>query len=85
MVLVMTVEAGYGGQALIPETLDKVKALAKERARLGLSFEIEVDGGINAENAKLAVAAGADVLVAGSAVFGAKDRAAVIAAMKSEK
>ena len=82
MVLVMTVEAGYGGQALIPETLDKVKALAKERAHLGLSFEIEVDGGINAENAPLAVAAGADVLVAGSAVFGAKDRAAVIAAMK---
>ena len=85
MVLVMTVEAGYGGQALIPETLDKVKALSEERARLGLSFEIEVDGGINAENACLAVRAGADVLVAGSAVFGAKDRAATIAAMKERR
>lgn len=85
MVLVMTVEAGYGGQALIPYTLDKVKTLAKERDRRGLSFEIEVDGGINAENAKLAVAAGADILVAGSAIFGAKDRVAVIDAMKLGK
>ncbi len=78
MVLVMTVEAGYGGQKLIPETLDKVRALCAERARCGLSFEIEVDGGINAENAAAAVAAGADVLVAGSAVFGASDRAEAI-------
>lgn len=78
MVLVMTVEAGYGGQKLIPETLDKVRALRAERARRGLSFEIEVDGGINAENASAAVAAGADVLVAGSAVFGATDRAEMI-------
>lgn len=82
LVLVMTVEAGYGGQSFIPEMLEKVKALAAKRAELGLSYEIEVDGGINAKNAADAVAAGADVLVAGSAVFGASDRAAVIAAMK---
>lgn len=78
MVLVMTVEAGYGGQKLIPETLDKVRALCAERERCSLTFEIEVDGGINAENAAAAVAAGADVLVAGSAVFGASDRAEAI-------
>ena len=52
--------------------------MCAERARCGLSFEIEVDGGINAENAAAAVAAGADVLVAGSAVFGASDRAEAI-------
>jgi ribulose-phosphate 3-epimerase len=78
MVLIMTVEAGYGGQKLIPETLDKVRALCVEREKRGLSFEIEVDGGINADNAAAAVAAGADVLVAGSAVFGAPDRAEAV-------
>ena len=83
LVLVMTVEAGYGGQSFIPEMLDKVRALRYERERRSLSFEIEVDGGINAKNAADAVAAGADVLVAGSAIFGAPDRAAVIAAMKA--
>lgn len=82
LVLVMTVEAGYGGQSFIPEMLEKVKVLAAKREELGLSYEIEVDGGINAKNAPDAVAAGADVLVAGSAVFGAADRAAVIAEMK---
>ncbi len=82
MVLVMTVQAGYGGQSLIPETLEKVAALRKERERRGLSFEIEVDGGINASNAADAVAAGADVLVAGSSVFGAADRAEAIAKLK---
>lgn len=84
MVLVMTVEAGYGGQALIPETLDKVAALRAERERRGLSFEIEVDGGINIFNARDAIAAGADVLVAGSSVFGAADRAEAIAKLKAE-
>lgn len=82
MVLVMTVEAGYGGQALIPETLDKVAALRGERERRGLAFEIEVDGGINASNAADAIRAGADVLVAGSSVFGVTDRAAAIVALK---
>lgn len=82
MVLVMTVEPGYGGQALIPETLDKVKALRAEIERLGLSVDIQVDGGITAGNAKDAIAAGANILVAGSSVFKATDRAAAIRALK---
>lgn len=83
MVLVMTVQAGYGGQSLIPETLDKVRALKAERERLGLSFLIEVDGGIHAKNAKDAVAAGADILVAGSSVFGVADRRSAIEALRA--
>ena len=74
MVLVMTVEPGYGGQALIPECLDKVKELKEEIERRNLSVDIEVDGGINTENAKDAIKVGANILVAGSAVFGAADR-----------
>ena len=82
MVLVMTVEPGYGGQALIPETLEKVKALRDEINRRGLDVDVQVDGGITADNAKDAIAAGANVLVAGSSVFRAKDRAAAIRALK---
>jgi ribulose-phosphate 3-epimerase len=69
LVLVMTVEPGFGGQALIPATLNKVRRLELRRKRHGLKFRLQVDGGINLETAPLAVAAGADVLVAGSAVF----------------
>ena len=82
MVLVMTVEPGYGGQALIPECLDKVKALRAEIERQGLSVDIQVDGGINEKNAGAAIAAGANVLVAGSAVFRAEDKSAAIRALK---
>ncbi len=85
MVLVMTVEPGYGGQALIPECLDKVREIRNEINRLGLDIDVQVDGGINAQNAYLAVEAGANVLVAGSAIFGAPDRAAAIKALKSVK
>ena len=74
MVLVMTVEPGYGGQALIPETLDKVAELKREIDARGLNVDIQVDGGINASNAKQASSAGANVLVAGSSVFKAQDR-----------
>ena len=74
MVLVMTVEPGYGGQALIPETLDKVKAIRDEITKRGLNVYVQVDGGITADNAPAAIAAGADILVAGSSVFKAKDR-----------
>ncbi len=74
MVLVMTVEPGYGGQALIPETLDKVKAIREEITTRGLNVYVQVDGGITADNAPLAIEAGADILVAGSSVFKAKDR-----------
>ncbi len=69
LVLVMTVDPGYGGQPLIRSCLDKVASLAATRARLGASFTIEVDGGIDASTAASAVAAGAEVLVAGTAVF----------------
>ena len=69
LVLVMTVEPGFGGQKLIPSTLNKVRELVHLREQLSLSYLIQVDGGINADTAQLAVAAGADVLVAGSSVF----------------
>lgn len=70
LVLVMTVEPGFGGQKLIARTLAKVRALHSLRDKLQQSFIIQVDGGINLETAPLAVAAGADVLAAGSSVFG---------------
>lgn len=69
MVLVMSVEPGFGGQKFMPESLDKLSALRDEIARQGLSVELEIDGGINGETAPLAVKAGATVLVAGSYVF----------------
>ncbi|MBO5221198.1 MAG: ribulose-phosphate 3-epimerase [Clostridia bacterium] len=82
MVLVMTVQPGFGGQKCKEECFDKVKALREEITRLGLDTHIEVDGGITAENAPRAIAAGADILVAGSSVFGAADRNGAIAALK---
>ena len=78
MVLIMTVEPGYGGQALIPETLEKVRKLKAEIEKRGLSVDIQVDGGINEKNASDAISAGANILVAGSAVFKAQDRKAAI-------
>lgn len=69
IVLVMTVEPGFGGQKLIPSTLNKVRQLALLREELGLEYLIQVDGGIDPQTAPLAVAAGADVLVAGTSVF----------------
>jgi ribulose-phosphate 3-epimerase len=69
MVLVMSVEPGFGGQSFMPDSLPKVSALKKEIARLGLATLVEIDGGINGETAPLAVKAGADVLVAGSYLF----------------
>lgn len=69
MVLVMTVEPGFGGQKLMPECLDKVREIRKMIVERGLDVDIEVDGGINADNVGLALEAGANVIVAGSAVF----------------
>ena len=83
MVLVMTVEPGYGGQKLIPETLEKVTKIKAEAERRGLNIEIQVDGGINGENAKDAISAGATILVAGSSVFGKTDRRAAIDALRN--
>ena len=83
MVLVMTVEPGYGGQKLIPETLEKVTKIKAEAEMRGLNIEIQVDGGINGENAKDAISAGATILVAGSSVFGKTDRKAAIDALRN--
>ncbi len=78
MVVVMSVNPGFGGQAYIPAATPKIKALRKRIDELGLRTEIEVDGGVKPENAAEVIAAGADILVAGSAVFGKKDYAAAI-------
>ena len=83
MVLVMTVEPGYGGQKLIPETLEKVTKIKAESERRGLNIEIQVDGGINGENARDAISAGTTILVAGSSVFGKTDRRAAIDALRN--
>ena len=82
MVLIMTVEPGYGGQALIPETLEKAGKLKAEIEKRGLRIDIQVDGGINEKNAPDAISAGANILVAGSAVFKAQDRKAAIDALR---
>jgi len=82
MVLVMSVHPGFGGQRFIPESLAKLEEARALRSRLGLDFLIEVDGGITIENAAAAAAAGADVLVAGTTIFGAADYAATITAMR---
>ena len=82
MILIMTVEPGFGGQSFMPDMLSKVKSLRAEIERRGLDVDIQVDGGINSETAKLAVSAGANVLVAGSAVFKAADRKAAIEALR---
>ena len=73
LVLVMSVNPGFGGQKFIPRALDKIKALDKWRKERGLDFLIEVDGGVTLDNAVEIAEAGADMLVAGSAVFGAED------------
>jgi ribulose-phosphate 3-epimerase len=79
MVLVMSVNPGFGGQSFIARTLDKLRSLRKIAAEHGADPMIEVDGGIGAGNAEEVAYAGADVFVAGSSVFGAADRAAAIA------
>ena len=78
LVLVMSVEPGFGGQSFIDGSLDKIRDLAKMRQEQGLDFIIEVDGGISAKNAAEVFKAGAEALVAGSAVFGAADPEAEI-------
>ena len=82
MVLVMTVEPGYGGQKLIPETIEKVIKLKAEVKKRGIDLEIAVDGGVNESNASELINAGAGILVAGSSVFGASDRRAAIDALR---
>ena len=82
MALIMTVEPGFGGQALIPETLDKVHALRRYASERGIELDIEVDGGIKPENVGLATSAGANIIVAGSSIFKSKKTRTVIQTMK---
>lgn len=74
LVLVMSVEPGFGGQKFMPSSLLKIRKLASLREERNFTYEIEVDGGINDETAKLVKEAGVDVIVAGSYIFNAKDR-----------
>ena len=83
MVLVMSVFPGFGGQKFIPTALDKLREIRAIIDECGKDIDLEVDGGITAENVRDAVEAGANVIVAGSAVFKAPDRAAMIAKLKA--
>ena len=84
MVLVMTVEPGFGGQKLIPEALKKVREIREYANEKGINIAIQVDGGITPDNVKLATSAGANIVVAGSAIFKADRPSAVIAKMKDQ-
>lgn len=84
LILVMTVNPGFGGQAFLPSQLPKIATLRRMIAASGRDIALEVDGGVSAATAPLCIAAGADVLVAGTAVFGAPDYAAAIRAIRGE-
>ena len=73
LVLVMSVNPGFGGQKFMPEVLDKIKELVKFRKEEKLIFDIEIDGGINFDNSKLAIEAGANILVSGTTIFKSND------------
>jgi ribulose-phosphate 3-epimerase len=83
LVCLMSVNPGFGGQKFIERTYDKIKALDALRKTHGYNFKIEIDGGVNQQNAPLLLAAGADVLVAGNFVFSAADPLATIAGLKA--
>ena len=82
LVLIMTVEPGFGGQPFLPSQMEKVSAARDHRTACGLSYRIQVDGGINATTGATSRAAGADTLVAGSSVFGAADMAGAIRSLR---
>jgi len=83
LVLIMSVNPGFGGQSFIPSSLDKLRAARKRIDASGRAVRLEVDGGVNTSNIAEIAAAGADMLVAGSAIFGSKDYKATIAAMRA--
>lgn len=83
LLLVMTIKAGFGGQALVPEHLEKVRRAAAIRDAAGLDFRIQVDGGIKVDTAAAAVMAGSEVLVSGSGIFGQPDPGAAARAIRS--
>ena len=70
MLLVMTVEPGFGGQKYIPESTERIRKVREMADEMGLALDVQVDGGITVDNAKIVLDAGANVIVAGSAVFG---------------
>ncbi|AXI09038.1 ribulose-phosphate 3-epimerase [Oceanobacillus zhaokaii] len=82
LVLLMTVNPGFGGQSFIKSVLKKIEQVSAWRKEFGLSFEIEIDGGVNVETAKLCTDAGADVLVAGSAIYNHENRQEAIQALR---
>ena len=82
LVLIMSVNPGFGGQAFIPSALDKIRVLRQRITQRNLTAELQVDGGVKLGNIRDLVAAGADVLVAGSAVFNTDDYAATITALR---
>jgi ribulose-phosphate 3-epimerase len=84
MVLLMSVNPGFGGQKFIPSALDKLREARRMIAASGREIRLEIDGGVKVDNIGEIAAAGADTFVAGSAIFGSDDYAATIAAMKAE-
>ena len=82
MVLIMTVEPGFGGQKFMGDMMKKIVTLREECAERGIDIDIQVDGGISESTAPKAVEAGANVLVAGSAIFGSSDPAKTIEALR---
>lgn len=82
MVLLMSVNPGFGGQSFIPEVLPKIREVKAMAEQFNPMLEIEIDGGVNEETAKLCIEAGANVLVAGSAIYNKSDRKAAIAAIR---
>lgn len=85
LVLLMTVNPGFGGQSFIHSVIPKIKQVASMIEERKLQVEIEVDGGVNSETAKLCIEAGANVLVAGSAIYNQQDRGEAIAIIRNEK
>ncbi len=73
LVLIMSVNPGFGGQKFMPEVLEKVKKLKQIKDKMGFNFDIEIDGGINFDNCKLAINAGANILVSGTTIFKSND------------
>jgi ribulose-phosphate 3-epimerase len=84
LVLVMSVNPGFGGQSFIPSSLDKLRAARQRIDASGRNIRLEIDGGVKVDNIGEIAAAGADMIVAGSAIFGSDDYAATIAAMRAE-
>ncbi len=84
MVLVMTVEPGFGGQSFIPSTVDKIRSIREKITSLGLDADVEVDGGINGKTAAVVREAGANVLVSGSYLFGAQDMRKAALSLKED-